>query len=245
MKKFTAVILALVIALSCATIAFADNYQCPYCHLLFDEGVYNDHVKTCEDNPKNTTTKTDEEASLVCPYCEQTFENQDEYNRHIQICYSQMGNNDSDSYADFDKFINLDLNGILDKLISAFEIDTTWWDAVEDIIIRLVDLIENIGFAASGEAAVAGAVDELEAKVAELPIVGDVLTYIHNLITTLKQKIKDLYSGNKETEIEETVAETEEEYAVQTGNSSIGIAAFAAVSVAAAAAFVCMKKKDN
>ena len=214
MKKFTAVLLALVIALSCATIGFA----------------------------------ADSENSLTCPYCGNTFTDEKAYDDHIEICYSQKGGNPTDTahtnYADYDKFFNLDLNTVLDKLIETFKIDASWWDGVESIVLRLIDLIENFALG-SQEEDVAGAVDELEAKVAQLPIVGDVLTYIHNLITTLKQKIKDLYSGNKETEIEETVAETEAEYTADTGSSSIGIAAFAAVSAAAAAAFVCMKKKEN
>ena len=211
MKKITAIVLALVIALSCATIGFA--------------------AKTHD-----------------CPYCGRTFTDEKAYNDHLEICYSQKGGNPSDknheNYADYDKFINMDINTVLDKLIETFKIDASWWDEIESIILRLVDLIENIAIG-SDEEAVAGAIDDLEAKVATLPIIGDVLTYIHNLITTLKQKIKDLYSGNKETEVEETVAETEAEYPIQTGSSSLGIAAFAAVSVAAAAAFVCTKKKEN
>ena len=60
------------------------------------------------------------------------------------------------------------------------------------------------------------------------------------LSTSLKQKIKDFYSGNKETAVEETAAVAPSD----TGSSAAGIAVFAAMSVAAAAAFVCTRKKS-
>ena len=136
-------------------------------------------------------------------------------------------------------FFDMTVTDIIDALIAVFDTHADWWDAVEDIIIRLIDFINNIGIGAASKADVAGAISDLEAKIASLPIVGNVLTTIHNLITSLKQKIKDLYAGNKETVIEETDAAP----SADTGSSSIGIAAFAAISVAAAAAYVCTKKK--
>jgi hypothetical protein len=137
-------------------------------------------------------------------------------------------------------FFDMTVTDIIDALIAVFDTHADWWDAVEDIIIRLIDFINNIGIGAASKADVAGAISDLEAKIASLPIVGNVLTTIHNLITTLKQKIKDLYAGNKETEACEP---TDAAPTADTGSSSIGIAAFAAISVAAAAAYVCTKKK--
>lgn len=253
MKKFISIALAVIIALSCSAMAFAETTTaintatCPYCGTIFpirtteEIDAYNSHIKTCDSKPTTTTTTTST-SELKCPYCGRVFNNESEYNKHITLCYSQMGLNDTDSYADADKYVKLDANSILDKLVTVFETNATWWDSIEDVIIRLIDLIENIGTAASGEADVAGAIDDLEAKVADLPIIGDVLEYVHNLITTLKQKVKDLYAGNKETTIEATETTAAEE-TVDTGSSSIGIIAFAAVSVAAAAAYVCTKKK--
>lgn len=185
-------------------------------------------------------------ATNVCPYCGNTFSDEKAYNEHLAICYSQKGGNPSDTdysnYADYDKFVKLDANGVLDKLIKIFSAEASWWNDVESIIIRIADFIENIAVGKTKEADVAGAVDDLEAKVADLPIVGDICTYIHNLITTLKQKIKDLYAGNKETTITETET-TAAEAPADTGSASVGIIAFAAVSAAAAAAYVCIKKK--
>ena len=141
--------------------------------------------------------------------------------------------------VDKGSFFDMTATDIIDAFIAVFDTHADWWDAVEDIIIRLIDFINNIGIGAASKADVAGAISDLEAKIASLPIVGNVLTTIHNLITSLKQKIKDLYAGNKETVIEETDAAP----SADTGSSSLGIVAFAAVSVAAAAAYVCTKKK--
>ena len=140
---------------------------------------------------------------------------------------------------DKNSFLDMTATDIIDALIAVFDTHAEWWDAIESIIIRLIDFINNIGIGAASQADVAGAISDLEAKIASLPIVGDILTTIHNLITSLKQKIKDLYAGNKETVVEETEAAA----TADTGSSSLGIVAFAAVSVAAAAAYVCTKKK--
>ncbi|MCQ2477011.1 MAG: hypothetical protein MJ125_04165 [Clostridia bacterium] len=118
----------------------------------------------------------------------------------------------------------LDANGLLAK--------------VQNLINQIKAFIEQI--VSGGNADVAGAIDDLEAKIAELPIVGDVLEYLHNLINTLKQKVKDFYAHAAET-----APVTAEATPVETGSTSVGLVAFAAVSVAAVAAFVCTKKKEN
>ena len=206
MKKVISIVLALVMALSCMALAFAEDttnvningegYKCADCGKIFtDAEAYNAHL--------------DEEAAAAAEAAKNT------------------------------PFFDLTASGIVERLLHIFQTNAGWWDAIEDIIIRLVDLVESALTGGAAQADVAGAISDLEAKIASLPIVGNVLTTIHNLITTLKQKIKDLYAGNKETVIEETDAAP----SADTGSSSIGIAAFAAISVAAAAAYVCTKKK--
>ena len=191
MKKILAVLLALIMALSCMVLAFAEGEATP------------------ADDSTTTTTAVAEEAK-------------------------------GGLMIDKGSFFDMTATDIIDALIAVFDTHAEWWDAVEDIIIRIIDFINNIGIGAASQADVAGAISDLEAKIASLPIVGDILTTIHNLITSLKQKIKDLYAGNKETE---AVEETDAAPSADTGSSSLGIAAFAAVSVAAAAAYVCTKKK--
>ncbi len=241
----------MVLAFGCTAVAFADTtpeIKCGYCGSTFStDAALKEHQKTCAAKPSNQQT-----GPMVCPYCGNRFYEEDQYNAHIEICYGQAHWNYDDLYVDpygnkidppnGDNFFNLSASQILDKIVEVFDMNANWWDGIEDIIIRLVDFIENIGLFASAEGDVAGAVDDLDAKVESLGIVGDIYNYIKNLINTLKQKIKDFYAGNRETE---PVEETTGAEPVATGSSAIGIAAFAAVSAAAAAAYVCVKKKEN
>ena len=125
--------------------------------------------------------------------------------------------------------------GILDMLVDIIKASFTQWDAIESVVIRLVDFIENIGTAAVSEADVKGAVADLEAALAGAEIPG-----VTDLLNQLKQKIKDLYAGEVATTVVEET--TVVEAPADTGSSSVGIALFAAVSVAAGAAYVCTKK---
>ena len=210
MKKLLAVILAVITAFSCSAIAFAVEIPVSYTQHINGEGY-------------------------MCPECGKVFTDYNAYNAHLD---------EEDAAALEAKkntpFFDLQASGIVSRLIHVFKTETSWWDEVESIIIRLVDLVENLMTGGKAEADVAGAISDLEAKVASLPIIGEVLSTIKSLITSLKQKIKDFYSGNKETAVEETAAVAPSD----TGSSAAGIAVFAAMSVAAAAAFVCTRKKS-
>jgi len=127
------------------------------------------------------------------------------------------------------------INEIINKIVAALQGDVL--ATVQQYIQKIVDAIEGV----LPQASVLGAVADLEGALGNLPIVGDVFNYVKGLIDCLKQKIKDLYAGCTET----TVEETEAAAPADTGSSSIGIVAFAAVSVAAAAAFVCTRKKED
>ena len=132
------------------------------------------------------------------------------------------------------------VKSILDKITSIFsngEGLEGLLAQIEGIINRIKELVANV--TGSNSADVLGVVDQLEAKIGSFGLAKDILSRIKELITNLKQKIKDLYAGNKETVVEETAAVAPS----GTGSSAAGIAAFAAVSVAAAAAYVCTKKK--
>ena len=129
------------------------------------------------------------------------------------------------------------IQGILGQITAILQQNDVL-ETVKGIIEKLTTLIQNL--TGGNKADVLGVADELEAKIASIPVLGDVYEFLHNLITTLKQKIKDLYAGNTETEPVETTAAEEPS---ETGSTAIGLAAFASFSVAAAAAYVCTKKK--
>lgn len=103
MKKILALVLAVIMAFGCMTVAFAGNV-------------------------------------MTCPYCGGKFTDSDIYNEHIAICYDQQNKSDVN-------LGNLSLSDTLNNLIEMFDIGTGWWDAIEDVIIRMIDFFENIGTA--------------------------------------------------------------------------------------------------
>lgn len=125
-------------------------------------------------------------------------------------------------------YVDLTVKDLLEMIIDLAKSSMTQWDAIETVIIKLVDFIENMGGLVS-EADVKGALADLESF--NIPGAED-------LINALKAKIKAMYAGEVATTVEETTAAAP----ADTGSASVGIAVFAAVSVAAAAAYVCTKK---
>ncbi len=225
MKKVLALALALVMALSMSAMAFA------------------------EDDNTTTTAEATNAAGLVCPKCDHTFYIEAQYNAHLEICKVKTCTKCGEEFADeaayndhvqnctvgeTKDYINLDVKTILEMIIDLVKSSMTQWGDIESVIVRLVDFIENIGATAVGEAEVAGAVADLEAALADVEIPG-----LSDLLNALKAKIKAMYAGEVATTVEETTATVEP---VETGSSVAGIAAFAAISVAAAAAYVCTKK---
>ncbi len=125
--------------------------------------------------------------------------------------------------------------GILDLIVDIAKATMSQWDQIENVVNKILDLINGMGTALVSEADVNGAVEDLETALAEVKD-GDAKSKLADLINGLKAKIKALYAGEKATDV--TVPETP----ADTGSASVGIAVFAAVSVAAAAAYVCTKK---
>ena len=127
------------------------------------------------------------------------------------------------------------INNLINQIVAALQGNVL--ETVKGYIQQIVDAIEGL----LPQSDVLGAVADLEGALGGLNLGGDLFSYVKNLINTLKQKIKDFYCHETETVVEETEAEVP----VDTGSTSIGIVAFAAVSVAAAAAYVCTKKKED
>ncbi len=219
MKKVLALALALIMAFSMTAMAFAADESttaaaaatdtvkvCPNCTREFtSDAEYNKHIATCYDK--------------VCPKCAKVFKGEAEYNKHIEIC----------TFGDTKDYVDLTVKEILNMIIDIAKATIGQWDAIESVIVRLVDFVENIGTGIVPEADVNGAIAELEAL--EIPGISD-------LLDQLKAKIKAMYAGEKATE----ASTTEVAPPADTGSASVGLAVFAAVSVAAAAAYVCTKK---
>ena len=231
MKKVLALALALVMALSMSAMGFAAlELKCNVCG---STGFENDAALKSHMDTVHPTTAAPEAADPklnTCPLCHEKFADEALYNAHIKDCKYVVENGKESETVRIDLTVKEILNMIIDLLKSSM----TQWGDVESIIIRIVDFVENMGTLAADKAAVLGAVEDLEASLADVKIPG-----LDDLLNQLKAKIKAMYAGEKATTVEET---TVAEPVADTGSSAAGIAAFAAISVAAAAAYVCTKK---
>lgn len=230
MKKALAIVLTLVMAFSMSAMAFA--------------AVESDtDAETTTAAPETTTAAA--ATTLKCGYCGSTYETEAELVAHQAVCVEAaidentceycgatfsdeaLYNAHVDACEEDHDLVNLTIKDIIDAIIAIIESENGQWNDIESVITKLIDLAQN-GIAALSDAEVKGLVADLEGILG-----GD-----NDLLKALKQKIKDLYAG-KQAEIPTTEATV----APDTGSSVAGIAAFAAVSVAAAAAFVCTKKR--
>lgn len=238
---------------SCSAAA-ALKKTCGFCNSTFgsDEALL-EHQKTCSKNTTTTTEKKTDPNKVYCDVCENYFANEGEYVKHLALCNDKLcpkckrtfadekAYNEhvaACTYGDQKDYVDLTIKDILTMIIDLVKTNAGQWDAIESVVIRLVDFIENIGTGLIPAADVNGAVADLEAALADFEIPG-----INDLLNQLKAKIKAMYAGEKATTVATTEATTEAEAPVDTGSASVGIAAFAAISVAAAAAYVCTKKK--
>lgn len=225
MKKVLALALSLIMVLSMGTMAFAEDAKviCGFCK---SEGFADAaELKAHQDKFHAPTEAVEADPSLECKVCGNMFADESAFNEHVTVC--KVNSNGV--------VTNITIQEIIAAMIELIKVaPSVDFSVFETIIVKLVDFVEKIGTAAVGEADVKGAVADLEAALAgvEIPGIGD-------LLNQLKQKIKDLYAGEVATTVEVT---TEVAPPAETGSSSVGIAVFAAVSVAAAAAYVCTKK---
>lgn len=163
----------------------------------------------------------------TCKKCGANFVNEQQFNNHVAACTYGVEAESSNFFSD------LSIKDVLSAVVELVKSSNTQWDDIESVVNRLVDLVEKLlsGITVS-EADVNGAIDDLKAKTT-----GD--SKLCDLLDSLKAKIMSFYAGDKAT----TEATTAAEEPADTGSATAGIAAFAAISVAAAAAYVCTKKK--
>lgn len=128
-------------------------------------------------------------------------------------------------------YIDLTVKEVLAMILDLAKAGMSQWGDVETVIIKIVDFLDGL---VSGitSGSVDGLVAELEGLFEGIEIPG-----IDELINALKEKILSFYAPG-------IVPTTKPADTSNTGSAPVGIAVFAAVSVAGAAAFVCTKKKD-
>ena len=202
MKKVLAIALALVMALSCGVMAFA------------------------EETTAEAGNKVNENYdNAVCGYCGSKLGAEELMVDHLKTCPNAQPS-DKD-------YIDLTLKEVLGMIVDLAKSSMEQWGDVETIVNKIIDFFDGLLNGGALKSEVDGLVAELENLFAGFEIPG-----IDELINALKEKILSFYAPG-------TVVPTTEPAEVEdTGSAPVGIAVFAAVSVAAAAAFVCTKKKD-
>lgn len=182
----------------------------------------------------NSHIRNDE---YVCNICDARFKDKEAYNAHLQTHYNVVDHK-------WSQYVKLSLPELMDKFFGYMQtsgVMTTILDLFWDLYNRVMEYIVN-GTAGSGagEAEVAGAVDKLDLAIGKLSLPEVKLTGIKDFMTAIKQKIKDFYAHDEAVVAEEVTCA---EAPVETGSATAGIAVFAAITAAAAAAYVCSKKK--
>lgn len=221
MKKVLALALALVMAFSMSAIAFADGDEAA---TAADETATAAAGNTVINNYVSEVVTVVEDKQVVCGACGSIFDSDEALLAHEENCDPAL----------------MDVTAVIEDVVNAIveivKANTGMSGDIASVISKLMDFVAGLidGILAS-ESGVNGIVADLEALVAgfdfEIPVLSD-------LINSLKNLIKDLYAGEIAT------LPTEPVETPVTGSSSVGIAVFAAVSVAAAAAYVCTKKKN-
>lgn len=148
MKKFLAIMFALIFALSCATTAFAADLTCPYCNeAISSEKAYNEHI-----SKKCPVLFADNKGDILyyCDYteygCSAYFKSEAEYKKHIEICpfkKTTWGDKVEAFFLDLDYS---DFTEILGKVTDALK-----GIGLPGLLIKVIDLLEQGVTALIGE----------------------------------------------------------------------------------------------
>lgn len=140
----------------------------------------------------------------------------------------------ADEAATEKDYVDLTVKEVLAMILELAKAGMSQWNDVETVIVKIVDFVDGLVSGITSGGSVDGLIAELEGLFEGIEIPG-----IDGLINALKEKILSFYAPGTVTPPTTEPADTSD-----TGSAPVGIAVFAAVSVAAAAAFVCTKKKD-
>ena len=140
MKKFLAIVFALVFALSAVTTAFAAANICPHCkEEIESESDYNKHLKSECPELSNAADNKEDKVIYYCPYegCGAKFTIASEYKKHVEeTCLCKTEPTFLEKVEDF--FVNFDINSAIDTvegLLSKVDF--------EGLLIKVIDLLEK------------------------------------------------------------------------------------------------------
>ncbi len=166
-----------------------------------------------------------------CGYCDSTLGAEELMVDHLKVCPKAVP--DAPETTTEKDYIDLTLKEVLNMIVDLAKSSMSQWGDVETIVNKIIDFFDGLLNGGALKSEVDGLVAQLEGLFDGFEIPG-----IDDLINALKEKILSFYAPGT------VVPTTEPAPTEDTGSAPVGIAVFAAVSVAAAAAFVCTKKKD-
>lgn len=133
MRKFIAIVLALVIALSASAVAFAaDVYTCPTCNKKYTTlEEYNACVSSHATSSDSSSSS--EETIYECPICAKKFDNIYEYNSCIDAHHS------NDAEYSYKEYVSLTLPELANTIVDLF--NNT---GIKDIFMNLFEKVWSL-----------------------------------------------------------------------------------------------------
>lgn len=214
--------LAVAIVLCCASVAFASEvYTCPVCSMKY---VTIEEYNNCLTG-HNAPAESAHSDMHKCATCGKMFADLDSYNACIDSHFNNVNYH-------YDKYVGLTVPELCAALVEIFN-ESDAMETAQAIVDKSYDVIVE----AKDQATVENELADLESDLTDLDADVD-FGEVEEIIEELGN------AAGEENGADSDVVETSEiVYPAKTGSSSAGIAMFATVSVAAAAAFVLMKKK--
>lgn len=226
MKKFAAILIAVIListnfVMACA----ADVYTCPNCNRKFTTlNEYN----ACIDKHISDSVEEPGPAVHKCSTCSKIYTDLNSYN----ACVDSHFNNVNYHY---DKYVGLTVPELLAELVNIFN-KTGTMETVQDLVDKLFEITSKT----IDENTFSCTLSDLELELDSLDLDADCLSDIKGILNKLKEQLK----CNEDTK-DSTEEVTEAEPPADTGSSvGVGVFAIAAISVATAAAYVTINKKD-
>lgn len=224
-KKFASIILAAVVLMCCVSVAFAaEVYTCPGCNKKY---TTIDEYNNCLAGHDGSSDSEKYPGLHQCPTCGKLFEDLDSYNNCV-------GSHFNDANYHYDKYVGLTIPELCEALVDIFN-ESDAMETAQAIVDKSYDVIIKT----ADSDLVNKELSDLEINLGAIDTDNDIKAEIEQIVDELKNRTE----SESKTEAEE-IETTNAAYPAETGSSTgVGIALFATVSVAMAAAFVTTKKK--
>lgn len=135
MKKFMAILLALVIGLSTSLVVFAvDVYTCPTCGKKYVE--INDYNACIEDHNSAGSDDPEKPAIYECPTCFKKFTDIDDYNACVDSHFDNVNYH-------YDKYVGMSVIDVISSFVDIFN-NTGIMDIFMNIFEKLSSYIGSI-----------------------------------------------------------------------------------------------------